>query len=209
MTFKELSFKEKTGHIWYYYKGLIIGGAFFALVLGSLIYTIFIKTPVENYCGIAVYDQFMSMEDSAMLIDEINKAVPVPENNSVQIQSFYTDKNDVTVQAELTEKFNTYLFARELHILLSTQKNAEDFYNAGYAADLKEYLGEQRLKDRNTLSAKDGTVYAVEVTDSELLKQYNLFKGEKIYLALAPFPDYKEKTANVFDVMVGYTEKQK
>ena len=127
MTFKDLSKKKKLEYIWDYYKLHIIGTILAVLAISSLIYTMFIRIPDTNFCGVAIYGQFLSALNTDKMTADLNKELNLPEHTSVQLQNFYSDSTDVMVEADLNQKFNTYVYALEFHLLLSNAENTKNF----------------------------------------------------------------------------------
>ena len=105
----------------------IIGTILAVLALSSLIYTMFIRIPDTNFCGVAIYGQFLSALNTDKMTADLNKELNLPEHTSVQLQNFYSDSTDVMVEADLNQKFNTYVYALEFHLLLSNAENTKNF----------------------------------------------------------------------------------
>lgn len=209
MTFKELDTKGKIEHIWEYYRLRIFMIIFLVSVGISMIYTIFIKPHPNLYCGIAMYDQFISIADTEAMTNELNTKFNLDNREyTVDIQSFYTDQSDVMVEAELNQKFNTYIYASQFNILLSDKENTNTFISSEYVAPLSDYLTEDEIKayDEKGLVEYSLDPYsnqtkpmAIKLQNSALLKKYNLYQGRDCYLSFVPMPpEYKENTIKVF-----------
>ena len=109
MNFKDLSFRDKIDHIIYYYKWHIVL-TIIGIISGiSLIYTVFIKEPIVNYNGIAVYGEYLSFYKEDTLQEELAQLVEAPENYRILIDSYYSDDADPTVKSDLDQRFNTFL----------------------------------------------------------------------------------------------------
>ena len=209
MTFKELDTKGKIEHIWEYYRLRIFMIIFLICVGISIIYSIFIKPHPDLYCGVAMYDQFISIKDNEAIIDELNSKFNLDgKEYTVDIQSFYTDQNDVMVEAELNQKFNTYIYASLFNILLGDEEDTNTFIKSEYVTPLSDYLTEEEIKayDEKRLVlyaldpySKQTKPMAIKLQNSALLNKYGLYQDRECYLSFVPMPDeYTENTITVF-----------
>lgn len=209
MTFKELDTKEKIEHIWEYYRLRIFMIIFLVFVGISIIYTIFIKPHPNLYCGIAMYDQFISIDDTEAMTDELNTKFNLnTKEYTVEIQSFYTDQNDVMVEAELNQKFNTYIYASQFNLLLGNEEDTNTFISSEYVAALDDYLSDDEIAELDeqglVLYALDPysneiKPMAVKLVNSALISKYNLYTDSDCYISFVPMPDeYTENTISVF-----------
>jgi hypothetical protein len=209
MTFKELSFKGKLGYIWDYYRTPFFFTVVCGVALISLIYTIFIKDHPDNYSGVAIFNQFMPIEDTQMLQNELNTLVDVPKNEQIIIQNFYNDSTDVLDQADLNQKFNTYIFAGQLQLLIADEDSTLNFIDVEYVSPLTEVMSSEeldnlRLRDKllyaKGVDSEDEQPYAVDITSSALIAKYNLYEGKKVYASFVPMPaENNLKTINVLN----------
>lgn len=216
MQFKDLNNKEKFEHIVYYYKWHIVLGIIGILCVISLIYTMFFKPPIENYCGIAMYGQFLSFDTEDNIQQELADLVEAPENYRVSVDSYYSDEDDPTVESDLNQKFNTYLFANQYQLVITNEDYIKGFYDekndqdvAGLAESealypLAAYFTNEQIEE---LKNKYGLIYAVNpetgkedafgicLKNSAILDKYELFKDKTPYIAFVPQPsEYTEKT---------------
>lgn len=209
MTFKELSTKEKLEHIWEYYRLRIFVIICLFCIGISIIYAVFLRPHPDLYCGIAVYDQFISIEDTKKMISELNSTLGLDETKyTTDVQTFYTDEADVMVEAELNQKFNTYIYASLFNILLGDKEDTQTFISSEYVTPLSDYLTDEQLKEYDSsgllLYANDPydnqtKAMALKI-DSTFLKNYNLYDGRECYLSFVPMPaEYKENTIKTFD----------
>lgn len=210
MKFKELDTKGKIEHIWEYYRLRIFMIIFLVCVGISIIYTIFIKPHPNLYCGIAMYDQFMSISDIEAMTNELNTKFNLNNKEyTVEIQSFYTDQNDVMVEAELNQKFNTYIYASQFNILLGNKENTNTFISSEYVAPLSDYLTNDEIKayDEKGLVLYALDPYsnqtkpmAIKLENSAILNKYNIYQDKDCYLSFVPMPaEYKENTIKAFN----------
>lgn len=211
MTFKDLSKKKKLEYIWDYYKLHIIGTILAVLALSSLIYTIFIRVPDTNFCGVAIYGQFLSALNTDKMTADLNKELNLPEHTSVQLQNFYSDSTDVMVEADLNQKFNTYVYALEFHLLLSNAENTKNFTQVEYTAPITDYLSAEKVDELRkkglVLNAKDPETgelkpYGISLKNSKILKKYNLFQNDTPYISFVPIVDNTENTLKALDILM-------
>lgn len=212
MTYKDLNTKGKIEHIWEYYK-LRIFMILFLIGIGiSLIYSIFIKPHPDLYCGIAMYDQFVSIADINKLTDELNKKFNLNKREySVELQSFFSDDTDVMVEAELNQKFNTYIYASQFHLLLGDEEDTKTFVSSEYMAPLSDYLSNDKIAE---LDSQGKILYALDpysnqtkpmainIKDSAILKKYNLYQDRDCYIGFVPMPDNEDHTLNVLQTFM-------
>ena len=211
MTFKDLSKKKKLEYIWDYYKLHIIGTILAVLALSSLVYTMFIRVPDTNFCGVAIYGQFLSALNTDKMTADLNKELNLPEHTSVQLQNFYSDSTDVMVEADLNQKFNTYVYALEFHLLLSNAENTKNFTQVEYTTPITDYLSDEKVNELRkkglVLDAKDPETgelkpYGMSLKNSKILKKYNLFQYDTPYISFVPIVDNTENTLKTLDILM-------
>ena len=211
MTFKDLSKKKKLEYIWDYYKLHIIGTILAVLALSSLVYTMFIRVPDTNFCGVAIYGQFLSALNTDKMTADLNKELNLPEHTSVQLQNFYSDSTDVMVEADLNQKFNTYVYALEFHLLLSNAENTKNFTQVEYTTPITDYLSDEKVNELRkkglVLDKKDPETgelkpYGISLKDSKILKKYNLFQNDTPYISFVPIVDNTENTLKTLDILM-------
>ena len=211
MTLKDLSKKKKLEYIWDYYKLHIIGTILAVLALSSLIYTMFIRIPDTNFCGVAIYGQFLSALNTDKMTADLNKELNLPEHTSVQLQNFYSDSTDVMVEADLNQKFNTYVYALEFHLLLSNAENTKNFTQVEYTTPITDYLTDEKVNELRkkglVLDAKDPETgelkpYGISLKNTKILKKYNLFQNDTPYISFVPIVDNTENTLKTLDILM-------
>lgn len=211
MTFKDLSKKKKLEYIWDYYKLHIIGTILAVLALSSLVYTMFIRVPDTNFCGVAIYGQFLSALNTDKMTADLNKELNLPEHTSVQLQNFYSDSTDVMVEADLNQKFNTYVYALEFHLLLSNAENTKNFTQVEYTTPITDYLSDEKVNELRkkglVLDIKDPETgelkpYGISLKNSKILKKYNLFQNDTPYISFVPIVDNTENTLKALDILM-------
>lgn len=210
--------KDKIEHIMYYYKWHIVLTIVAILAGISLIYTMFIREPIENYTGIAVYGEFLSFDKEDALQQDLAKLVNAPQNYRVLVDSYYSDEDDPTVESDLNQRFNTYLFANQYQLVITSEKYIKGYMNeedaqfvVGFAESEALYpLAAYFTKDEiSEFEKKYGLIYAINpetgkeeafginIKNSSILKQYDVFQNETPYIAFIPQPkEYTERTLN-------------
>lgn len=212
MTFKELDTKGKIEHIWEYYRLRIFMIIFLICVGISFIYIIFIKPHPDLYCGIAMYNQFISMDGIETITDDLDTKFNLdPNEYTVDIQSFYSDGSDVMIEAQLNQKFNTYIYASQFHLLLSDKENIETFISSEYMTALSDYLSQEEIAELDSQGivlyalnpyTNKNEPMAVDISDSALLKKYDLYQETGCYIGFVPMPDNGDHTLNVFNAFM-------
>jgi hypothetical protein len=206
MTFKDLSFKKKLEHIWEYYRWLILG-VLFVLIAGTSIAATILTPKPDNYAGIAVYRTHITQEQTDGLTADLNSALSIGTDKSVTITNYYFDSTDSVFNNDMEQKFITYLYSLELHLVAANQEDTEMFIDSEYIAPLTDYLSEDEL---NELDAKGMVLYhtdpldntekpfAVNIDSSALLNKYNIFTTEEsAYLSVIPIEGYQDNTKAV------------
>ncbi len=213
MTFKDLNFKAKLEHIWIYYKLKIFMIGFLIIAGLSIIYTVFVKPHPDNYCGVAMYGQFLSMEDDDAITAELDTRLGLdPNKYTVEVECFYSDETDVMIEAELNQKFNTYLYASQFNMIMADSEYTDKFIKAGYYVPLEKYIGAEAI---NQLAQKglvlngsdpetgENVPIAVKLSNSALLKKYNLYQDRDSYVGFVIMPEeYKESTVKTFNIIM-------
>lgn len=205
MTFKDLDTKGKIEHIIYYYKWHIVLSIIGVLCAVSLLYTMFIKPPIKNYNGIAMYGQFLSINTEDCLQKEIADILQLPENNRIIVDSYYSDDTDPMVEASLMQKLGTYLYSNQYQLIVANENDIKDLaasellypMAAYYTKDEIANLSKQYdiLYTTNPETGKEDA-FAINLKDSALLKKYQLYEDNTPYVAFVPQP--KEFTENTF-----------
>ena len=108
-------------------------------------------------------DNLSALNTDKMTAD-LNKELNLPEHTSVQLQNFYSDSTDVMVEADLNQKFNTYVYALEFHLLLSNAET-QKLTQVEYTTPITDYLSDEKVNELR----KKGTCVRYKKT----LKQEN------------------------------------
>lgn len=213
MTFKDLDNKGKLEHIWEYYRLRIFIVGFLIIAGLSIIYTMFVKPHPDNYCGIAMYGQFLSMADDDALTGELDKLLGLdPSKYTVEVECFYSDETDVMIEAELNQKFNTYLYASQFNMIMADSEYTNKFIESGYYVPLEKYIGADAVKklDEKGLVLRGAdpetgknVPIAVKLSNSGLLKKYALYQDRDSYVGFVVMPEeYKESTVKTFNIIM-------
>jgi hypothetical protein len=206
-TFKDLTFKERLEHIWYYYRWYFVGTVIGIICLSSLVYAMFIKVPANLWCGVAIYGEFVSFEQTDTMTEELNNTFELDgKTDTIEITDYYEDSSDVMVLANLNQKFNTYIYAGQFNLIISTKEAAETFVTAEYVEPLSTYLSAEEIEELD----KKGMVYYTEnpetkevqpmsviVKDSKLLNKYGVFTENEAYISFVPMAENIDNTVKV------------
>lgn len=207
MSFKDLTFRQKLDHIWYYYKWYFAGTVFAAICIASIIYTMFIKVKPDLWCGVAIYGENLPFEQTDLMTDELEaKFLTDTEHEEIQITNYYEDEADVMVAADLNQKFNTYIYAGQINMIVGTEEATQTFAEAEYIVPLTDYIPAEEIKK---LEEKGMIFYAtfketnkkepmaVIVNNSSLLHKYGIFTEQAAYLSFVPMSENAENTVSV------------
>ncbi len=209
MNFKDLSNKEKFEHIMYYYKWHIVLTIIGIICAISLVYTVFIRESIENYNGVAIYGEFLSFEKEAAIQQELADLVNAPDNYRVLVDCYYSDEDDPTVESNLFQKFNTYLYSNQYQLIISDKENIKAFAQAEILYPLAAYFTKDEIAQyeknyeilytKNAETGKDDA-FAIKIDNSKLLKKYDIFQNKTPYIAFVPQPkEYTERTFNTLN----------
>ena len=136
---KEMTFAEKRWYIWEYYKLHIILGAAGIAIVSSMIYTTFINPPKNDYLYIAWQAGLAPTEMLDNLGERLSVIVEDPERYQVSVRS-YTLGDDPQMNHALITRFHAMLSIGEIHAVLTTEEEAEQFAEFGIIASLDEVL---------------------------------------------------------------------
>lgn len=208
MTFKDLSFKKKLEHIWEYYKWVILGTLFIIFAGSSIVYATLIREKPVNYAGVAVYRSHITQEQSESLTSALNSALGLAAPDTVTLSNYYFEENDPIFNVEMEQKFVTYLFSKELQVVLGVQSDIEMLIDAEYIAPLNEYYTDEELAQldekglvmyrTDPLDEKEKP-FAVDIDGSSLCKSNKIFEGynEKTYAVIVPIEGFKDNSRAV------------
>lgn len=205
MNFKELPFNKKIEHIWEYYKFHIFGTLFLIVVVCSLLYYMVFNPPKELYAGVGIYGQHVTETAMNNLYSSLNSIVS-DTGYEVEITNFYRSPNDPMMDAEMDQKLNTYMFAQQLHLLISNSEDLDVFVSSEYTIPLTEVISEQELSAYDeagllhyAIDPVDNTEkpFGISMQNSALIKDNNILEGEVSYISISPMYDNMENTINI------------
>ena len=152
------------------------------------------------------------MEDIESLTSELNTEFNLdPKKYTVDVESFYADSTDVMVEAELNQKFNTYIYNAQFHLLMSDKEKVQMFIDAEYMTPLSDYLSQDvinKLDNEGRIMyaidpySKENKPMAIDISKSSLLKKYNLYQDKGCYIGFVPMPDNGDRTLNVLNAFL-------
>ena len=216
MEFKNMPLPKKIEHIWEYYKIHIFAVIF---AVGAVIWLVnrFIINPAPKmYTGIAIYGPHVSIEEINRFNDYINeKVIPDGVNEAVETTNFFftegTESEDAIQDADMLNKFNTYMFSLQLDIFIGTEDDLRSCVKSEYVDPITEYLGEDRVKeledaglviyDSATENGEEQP-FGISLENSGIINGLESLKGEKWYLGFVPIEGREEKAANTAEAII-------
>lgn len=204
LTFQDLDKKGKIAHIWEYYKIHIIG----AILIIAVILTFVFKEPMPQlYCGVGVYGPHINIDTIALMEDNINTGVQVPEGYEVDIVNFYLSGDDQIQDADMINKFQTYIMTLQLHLLVSDTDRFVEFVDADFVDPLSTYLTQEeldKLAEADMLYYAKGVdgverAYGFKINNSRVIKNSKLVLEDygDLYMGVVPVEDNMENTMKV------------
>ena len=126
-----MSPSEKRWYIWEYYKYHIVLGAIFAGFLGSIIYTIFINPPKDDYIYIGWNASHVNSTQLGVITDYLSVLVYDPDNEEVRLIS-YTHGTDPELNMAINMRMMAQFTNSNIDIFLTTYENMAQFYNDNF-----------------------------------------------------------------------------
>lgn len=213
MSFKDLSFKKKIEHIWEYYRLLIFGVLFVAIAGSSMVYAMFIKEKPVNYCGVGIYNTYITEEQNSTMTDQLNESLGLVFPDTVTVTDYYFDENDKVFNVDMEQKFITYLFSLEMHLVAAPKTDVEMFVQAEYLAPLTDYYTEDELKeieDRlvylpDPLDGNKEKPFAINLESSKLVNDLGIFDNAlepEPCIGIVPVDGFESNIKSVLDQMI-------
>ena len=213
MSFKDLSFKKKLEHIWEYYKLIILGVIFLIFVAGTIFYSLVINPRPDTYVGVAVYDQYLNQQQLEGLEEEMDTALALPKDKTVRFTTYYFDENDDLFNVDMQQKFMTYLYTLETHLITAYRAAFENFVSSGYIAPLTDYYSEEELaaldEDGRLIyftDPEDNTEkpFGINLYGSALFEKYNVFdmSSQPAYIGIFPAAGFEEGSRAAVDEII-------
>lgn len=213
MTFKELSFKKKLEHIWEYYKLIILGVIFIIFVICTIFYSLVINPRHDTYAGVAIYDQYLNQEQLEGLEADVDAALSLPKDKTVRFTTYYFDEDDDVFNVDMQQKFMTYLYTLETHLIAAYRAAFENFVSSGYIAPLTDYYSEEEL---SALDEKGRLIYftdpedntekpfGISLYDSALFNKYDVFdtSSQPAYIGIFPAAGFEESSRAAADEII-------
>ncbi len=209
MNFKELSFPKKIEYIWEYYKIHIIS-VISVVALGIwLVNRLVLNPPPEVCMGIAIYGPYVQTDKIAELNNYLNeKLIPPDVNETIETVNFFftedTEAEDVVQDADMKNKFYTYLYSMQLDLLILNEEEFKSCIKAEFLTPVTDFLSADtvgELEDNGKLlydSVTDGgeqLPYGISVADSAVFKDLGILDDDAYYIGFVPIDGKEEKTA--------------
>ncbi len=199
---KDMTFKQKLGYFWEYYRGYVYGAILLIVFIAYLINTIFINPPRKTYASIALLGTPMASASISGLGDEMTKAVVEDPKKFEVVPLNFFNTQDVLTNDAGSQKFWALVAAHEIDLIVCNVPTFENLQTGnGAFLDLStvlssEYLAENKDKLK-IMKASDGSSkdipYAIDVTGNKFLKQFN-FPSEKFCIGIVKNSVREEQT---------------
>jgi len=140
---KGMSFKEKAAYVWEYYKIPIIAVIVVAIIIGSIINSVWINPEKKMYLQFAFFGGYADDSAAASMCGQLEAALMTPdEQEKLQISSasFMTDSGDPQMDMAYQEKFASMISVRELDLLVVDDADLDSMVSQGILAPVKDYL---------------------------------------------------------------------
>lgn len=190
--FKSLSFKDKIGYIWDYYKG-IIGGILAAILVICLCVQTMRGSGKETVLSAAIINaektdgsKVLDLQEdfSAYLqLDEENQSLSLDDSYIIDL------KNGDQVTVACQTKLMAGIQAKTLDVILMPEDIYENYLASGALTKLEETLGKEFLEEEKDIWRMGRTegddkdaVYALKISGSEKLE--DIYGNREIYLAV-------------------------
>ncbi len=180
--FKALTFREKIGFIFDYYKWHIICTIISVYLVGYFINIIWINPAEQPYVQAAIYGSFAPIEGLIQFEDKLN-ADYLPETARGDflyvVENFYHDTNP-QVSMALTQKFAALMVSKELDIIIAEEENFKGLMSEGYFSDLKTILTPEQFKqienktvEGEVVETGEKATYGIDISDNKLFESFD------------------------------------
>jgi len=136
---REMNFTDKRQYIWEYYKLHIFAFALVAFFVGSLVNSLFINPPKEEYLYIAWIGIPVHPQQLEMMGYELNTIVENPQRQHVMIAD-YTMTDNPQINMALNTRFFALLQIGSLDFFLTTREGVEDLATEGFLQPMGETM---------------------------------------------------------------------
>lgn len=213
LSFSDLDKKGKAGYIWDYYKLPIISA-----VLIIIVAVTFLCRPPEKqlYCGIGIYGPHVSIDNMELMTDELETKAAVPDTHKVDIENFFLTESeeyeDRLQDVDMVNKFNTYLAAQQLHLVISNEDRYSEFLQADVIDSLDKHLDEnliKQLEDKDLIyygkgkNDEEDKPYGIDITNTAILKNSNVLQENgNIYIGITPVEGSEENVLKILNAIL-------
>ncbi len=208
---KEMSFKEKIGYIWEYYRLQIIGVVIVLCILGSIINNVFINPPKKIFSQFIFYGTYVDDELCTKLSEKIGEnVITLPEKERVISSSFYISTNDPEVNMAMAQRFFAMVAAKEIDLMIVKPEDYEELRNEDYFIDLASAFGQEFVNQYadillkgKTKSQPEERYYGIKLDDNAFFKSFNM-KSDGFIMAPVINSERLENTSKCVNYMLGF-----
>jgi len=208
---KDMTFKEKAGYIWEYYKIPIIATIAVVLIVYSLINTIWIHPPKKSYLTMAFYSSYVDDATLSSLSGQLGDALMTPEElltYEVTGIDFNINSGDSQMDMANTEKFMAMIAAHEIDLIIFSKTDLEAMAAQETLAPIKDYLPDSLpsgISDK-LAAAPDvngvQTDFAIQLDGSKFFES-NGFSTDGLYMAVIVNTSNQDNVKNAIAYIFG------
>jgi len=188
---KEMNFKQKREYIWEYYKVHIIILIILLIAVGSIINTVFINPPKQNYLYIAWLTQQEGINHTELLENALEPFVEDPERQTVTVASYATTGND-QMDMVLYTRFFGRLQSGDIDIYLLNGETISDLTYDDLASPIRETLGN---------FPTDPSGFAVPLSGSSILAEIGI-RSDDLFLAVPVSAQNIDRIIKILEVLL-------
>lgn len=203
---KELTWGQRLGYVWDYYKPLMVA----ILVIAALIsigVTIYRNKQIDHLLNVYMVNCNPISADGEALAQDFGAYLGGLDKNQMVTFDTSISLGDDTSQYGMAGqmKLTTLTAAGEIDILLLDPESYQKYSEVDYFADLTTLLSKEQLDEWSGLligaggkPADGGAVYAVDLTDSPVLVATEAYGGGPVYGCVLAKQEYSELCDDLF-----------
>ncbi|NCB93660.1 MAG: hypothetical protein EOM40_14050 [Clostridia bacterium] len=173
-----MSWKEKAGYIWAYYKlhmAAAVGVILVLSVIGQMIY----RSQFETVLSVAILNG--GMGDSELMAEDIKKYLGDEDKyHEVSVDSSMYFTGDEQADYTSVMKLTTLVSAKGIDAIISTKEQFDKYEELSAFVPMSELL----TADQMEAYGDEVGEYGIHITESEKLEEYGMTVGDEAYLAV-------------------------
>lgn len=190
----EMSFKEKAGYLWEYYRVHAFVFIVSVTIIASVIYNI-AKPNIETKLYTAIINNTLSdeyLEDLQIEFAEHLKLNPEREDIKLNTQFYFNGTADYSMN--MKQVLTTYVAAQDVDIIIAPESEFKEYALYGYMSTISDilptdlytsltdqlYIGKKEI-DPEEATYEEG-VYGIYVDDTDLFKNHTVSPSSERYL---------------------------